>query len=235
MEDECFPAISMKTASVQIQHDPLSIKDEPSSETDSNHSSSSPSSPHSIYVNASDIPLDVEMVSPLSLPSTSRSLTLFCIAVSRQSGSDHQIFDGEYRPYFSTHHHPAKNPRHEERHHPIRTADDFAPQSASNATQLQQQRGQRRQRSHVTTRFTCTEKNRRDDGAFVSNQPPSHSHEAAHQHPPDQHSTSKQFLLRRKLDGKLPFLYLFCEKKPLLKNFEHLTTFLNSIEPICAF
>lgn len=62
MEDECFPAISMNTASVHIQHDPLTIKEEPSSETDSNHSSS-PSSPHSIYVNASDIPLDVEMVS----------------------------------------------------------------------------------------------------------------------------------------------------------------------------
>lgn len=62
MEDECFPAISMNAASAQLKSDPLDIKEEPSSETDSNHSSS-PSSPHSIYVNASDIPLDVEMVS----------------------------------------------------------------------------------------------------------------------------------------------------------------------------
>ncbi|CAH1114231.1 unnamed protein product [Psylliodes chrysocephalus] len=60
MEDECFPAISMKTACGNLQSDTLHIKDEPNSETDSNHSSC-PSSPQSIYVNASDIPLDVEM------------------------------------------------------------------------------------------------------------------------------------------------------------------------------
>ncbi|CAG9823211.1 unnamed protein product [Phaedon cochleariae] len=60
MEEECFPAISMKTACDRLEQDSVSIKDEPHSETDSNHSSC-PSSPQSIYVNASDMPLDVEM------------------------------------------------------------------------------------------------------------------------------------------------------------------------------
>ncbi|KAG5888352.1 hypothetical protein JTB14_020752 [Gonioctena quinquepunctata] len=60
MEDEYYPAISMKTACGDMDHDHISVKDEPNSETDSNHSSC-PSSPQSIYVNASDIPLDVEM------------------------------------------------------------------------------------------------------------------------------------------------------------------------------
>lgn len=63
MEDECFPAISMKTACARLQHEPITIKDEPTSETDSPHSSC-PSSPQSIYVNASDLPLDVEMSPP---------------------------------------------------------------------------------------------------------------------------------------------------------------------------
>lgn len=61
MEDECFPAISMNTSTVKIHSECIEIKEEPSSETDSNHSSSPPS-PHPIYVNASDIPVDVEMV-----------------------------------------------------------------------------------------------------------------------------------------------------------------------------
>ncbi|XP_074032273.1 cyclic AMP response element-binding protein A isoform X2 [Leptinotarsa decemlineata] len=61
MDDEYYPAISMKTDCGDMEQDHVSIKDEPSSETDSNHSSC-PSSPHSIYVNASDMPLDVEMV-----------------------------------------------------------------------------------------------------------------------------------------------------------------------------
>ncbi|XP_018565838.1 cyclic AMP response element-binding protein A [Anoplophora glabripennis] len=63
MEDECFPAISMNTSCVRLQHEPVTIKDEPTSETDSPHSSC-PSSPQSIYVNASDLPLDVEMSPP---------------------------------------------------------------------------------------------------------------------------------------------------------------------------
>ncbi|KAJ8958330.1 hypothetical protein NQ318_017476, partial [Aromia moschata] len=63
MEDECFPAISMKTACGRLQHEPITIKDEPSSETDSPHSSC-PSSPQSIYINSSDVPLDIEMSAP---------------------------------------------------------------------------------------------------------------------------------------------------------------------------
>lgn len=75
MEDECFPAISMNAGSVQIQHDPLTIKDEPSSETESNHSSSPPS-PHSTYIHTNDIPIDVEMVSPSALIKSSANILI---------------------------------------------------------------------------------------------------------------------------------------------------------------
>ncbi|CAH1954632.1 unnamed protein product [Acanthoscelides obtectus] len=81
MEDECFPAISMNTACTKLQHDELTneeidIKDEPNSETDSTQSSC-PSSPHSIYVNASDLPLDVEMTSsPSPTPSSAATTTI---------------------------------------------------------------------------------------------------------------------------------------------------------------
>nr|CAI5844801.1 unnamed protein product [Callosobruchus analis] len=79
MEDECFPAISMNTACTKLQHEleneEIEIKDEPNSETDSTHSSC-PSSPHSIYVNASDLPLDAEMTSsPSPIPSSTATTT----------------------------------------------------------------------------------------------------------------------------------------------------------------
>ncbi|KAJ8931748.1 hypothetical protein NQ314_015280 [Rhamnusium bicolor] len=77
MEDECFPAISMNTACIRLQHEPITIKDEPSSETDSPHSSC-PSSPQSIYVNSNDVPLDVEMSTPQATvlkPATNIMLT----------------------------------------------------------------------------------------------------------------------------------------------------------------
>lgn len=134
MEDECFPAISMKSASGQLQHDPLTIKEEASSDTDSNHSSS-PSSPHSIYVNASDIPLDVdvEMVSHiivfhtliytllLTQPSI-LDLHLFHnflqLSVSRHSNSDyHKTIDNKHLRYFPAFNNTTKNPPHQKRHH----------------------------------------------------------------------------------------------------------------------
>ncbi|CAG9859422.1 unnamed protein product [Phyllotreta striolata] len=65
MEDDYFPSIPMRTAcppnNLHQQHHELHIKDEPASETDSNHSSCPPSPSQSLYVTAADLPLDVEM------------------------------------------------------------------------------------------------------------------------------------------------------------------------------
>ncbi|XP_072390655.1 cyclic AMP response element-binding protein A isoform X1 [Diabrotica undecimpunctata] len=85
MDDECFPVISMKDACNNLQHDPLNIKDEPASETDSNHSSC-PSSPQSIYVNASDVLLDVEMS-----PSHEAHTALFKTATTTLKTSPHTV------------------------------------------------------------------------------------------------------------------------------------------------
>lgn len=67
MEDECFPAISMKKACGKLndmdddmEEEEIEIKDEPMSETESLHSSC-PSSPQSILPN-SDLQFNIDFV-----------------------------------------------------------------------------------------------------------------------------------------------------------------------------
>ncbi|KAJ3641325.1 hypothetical protein Zmor_027837 [Zophobas morio] len=66
MEDECFPAIPLNTACERLTNEAITIKDEPLSETDSTHSSC-PSSPHSSFMNTSELHFDVDMKSTQSI------------------------------------------------------------------------------------------------------------------------------------------------------------------------
>lgn len=56
MDDECLPTISMNVACGQLKSEVI-VKDEPQSETDSQHSSC-PSSPHHTFLNNNDNSVD---------------------------------------------------------------------------------------------------------------------------------------------------------------------------------